>query len=182
LTCRICGEGFKNKYAYYRHKKKEHSPEVRTLETALSRQPEMSDAAQDEEVIPYIPVLSILPQVDEQGLPQVDVQGYRVFETQTEKKSEMPKVFETQTEKSEMPKKRKKYKRITIRQEQRTKIAASQKWKCNRCVELFGMGGWHTNHILRVALGGTNERSNLEAICHNCHAKITAEERIRDGF
>ena len=44
------------------------------------------------------------------------------------------------------------------------------------------MGGWHTNHILRVALGGTNERSNLEAICHNCHAKITAEERIRDGF
>jgi 5-methylcytosine-specific restriction endonuclease McrA len=47
---------------------------------------------------------------------------------------------------------------------------------------MFGKAGWHINHIIRVALGGTNERYNLEAICHTCHIIITAEERIRDGF
>ena len=78
--------------------------------------------------------------------------------------------------------KRKKHKRITIRQEQRTYIAAEQGWTCKRCSEMFGKAGWHINHIIRVALGGTNERYNLEAICHTCHIIITAEERIRDGF
>jgi len=56
LTCRLCNTSFANKYRYYKHIKKDHqAKEARTLETALSRQPEMSDAGQDEEVIPYIP-------------------------------------------------------------------------------------------------------------------------------
>jgi len=89
---------------------------------------------------------------------------------------------EEETKKQESSKERKKYKRTTIRQEQRTYIAATQEWKCNRCTRVFGVAGWHINHIVRIALGGTNDRSNLEAICHDCHAITTAEEKIRDGF
>jgi 5-methylcytosine-specific restriction endonuclease McrA len=50
------------------------------------------------------------------------------------------------------------------------------------CEMLFNEGGWDINHILRVALGGTNAIENLEALCKNCHGVVTANERIRDGF
>ena len=46
----------------------------------------------------------------------------------------------------------------------------------------FNEGGWDINHIIRVSLGGSNELSNLEALCKNCHGVVTANERIRDGF
>ena len=76
----------------------------------------------------------------------------------------------------------KKPKRKKINQNTRIKIAARQLWKCNHCKMLFNEGGWDINHILRVAMGGTNRLSNLEALCKNCHGVVTANERIRDGF
>jgi len=76
----------------------------------------------------------------------------------------------------------KEYKRKKISQPTRIKIAASQLWKCKHCKMLFNEGGWDINHIVRVSLGGTNELSNLEALCKNCHGIVTANERIRDGF
>ena len=72
--------------------------------------------------------------------------------------------------------------RKKINQNKRIKVAASQKWKCNHCEMLFNEGGWDINHILRVALGGTNAIENLEALCKNSHGVFTANERIRDGF
>lgn len=34
------------------------------------------------------------------------------------------------------------------------------------------------HHILAKVNGGTNEESNLQALCHSCHSKITAKETI----
>ena len=78
--------------------------------------------------------------------------------------------------------KKKKYKRKKITQSTRIKIAASQMWKCKHCDMLFNEGGWDINHIVRVSLGGSNELSNLEALCKNCHGIVTINERIRDGL
>jgi 5-methylcytosine-specific restriction endonuclease McrA len=72
--------------------------------------------------------------------------------------------------------------RQKINQNKRIKIAASQKWRCNHCNMLFNEGGWDINHKLRVALGGTNNIENLEALCKNCHGIVTSNERIKDGF
>ena len=72
--------------------------------------------------------------------------------------------------------------RKKINQNKRIKIAASQRWRCNHCDMLFNEGGWDINHKLRVALGGSNDIENLEALCKNCHGVVTANERIKDGF
>lgn len=77
--------------------------------------------------------------------------------------------------------KKQKYKRKKLSQSVRIKIAASQSWKCKHCHMLFNEGGWDINHIIRVSLGGSNDISNLEALCKNCHGIVTLNERIRDG-
>ena len=49
-------------------------------------------------------------------------------------------------------------------------------WVCRICEEELKEDQWHCDHIVPLWSGGSNEQSNLQAICANCHAGKTAKE------
>jgi hypothetical protein len=57
-------------------------------------------------------------------------------------------------------------------------VAASQKWKCSSCQELL-QSTYQIDHTTELADGGSNDKSNLTAMCCNCHAKKTQEMYIK---
>jgi predicted HNH restriction endonuclease len=59
------------------------------------------------------------------------------------------------------------------------KVAASQQWKCGNCETTLDET-YEVDHKLALFKGGTNDQSNLVALCPNCHRKKTVEERLAD--
>jgi hypothetical protein len=57
------------------------------------------------------------------------------------------------------------------------KVAASQQWKCGSCKETLDET-YEVDHKLALFKGGTNDESNLVALCPHCHRKKTVEERL----
>ena len=49
-------------------------------------------------------------------------------------------------------------------------------WTCKICKHELIEDQWHCDHIKPLWDGGTNEETNLQAICANCHAGKTARE------
>jgi hypothetical protein len=58
------------------------------------------------------------------------------------------------------------------------KVAASQQWKCGNCNKTLDET-YEVDHKLALFKGGTNDQSNLVALCPNCHRSKTVEERLR---
>jgi 5-methylcytosine-specific restriction endonuclease McrA len=55
---------------------------------------------------------------------------------------------------------------------------------CVACVPADGLGpcgqaSTECDHIVPFAEGGKDERSNLQAMCHHCHARKTSAEALR---
>ena len=56
-------------------------------------------------------------------------------------------------------------------------IASQQDWKCGDCNNQ--LSAWYeVDHIQRLEYGGSNEVSNLVALCRECHGKKTAMENM----
>jgi len=56
-------------------------------------------------------------------------------------------------------------------------VAANQDWKCGHCDDQLD----HTfeiDHKIRLEYNGTNDVTNLIALCRNCHGKKTASENM----
>ncbi|ADX06489.1 hypothetical protein 162276082 [Organic Lake phycodnavirus 2] len=52
-----------------------------------------------------------------------------------------------------------------------------QNWKCGECQKQ--LPAWfEVDHTIRLEHGGTNEISNLVALCRDCHGKKTAMENM----
>ena len=69
-----------------------------------------------------------------------------------------------------------KYKR-TVSETKKKFVASSQEWRCKHCRQQLD----HTfeiDHIVRLDCGGSNDASNLVALCRNCHGKKTAQEHM----
>ena len=56
-------------------------------------------------------------------------------------------------------------------------IASNQNWKCGECKEML-KAWFEVDHIQRLDQGGSNDVSNLVALCRNCHGKKTSMENI----
>ena len=56
------------------------------------------------------------------------------------------------------------------------RIAAKQKWKCKICKKSLPTR-YHIDHINQFSRGGSDNEQNLQALCPNCHADKTEEER-----
>jgi|TARA_B110000858_G_C17803701_1_gene476707 hypothetical protein len=54
-------------------------------------------------------------------------------------------------------------------------VAASQEWKCKHCSNILDEC-YEIDHIICVKDGGTNDVSNLQALCPNCHRKKTGKD------
>jgi hypothetical protein len=57
------------------------------------------------------------------------------------------------------------------------KVAADQSWKCGACQETLDES-YEVDHKLALYKGGTNDITNLVALCRNCHGKKTMAERL----
>jgi len=57
------------------------------------------------------------------------------------------------------------------------KVAASQQWKCGNCKATLDET-YEVDHKLALFNGGTNDMSNLVALCPHCHRSKTVDERI----
>ena len=55
-------------------------------------------------------------------------------------------------------------------------VAANQQWRCNICKNILEET-FETDHIIPLMNGGTNEQSNLQSLCPNCHRKKTLHEK-----
>ena len=80
------------------------------------------------------------------------------------------------------PNKRKKYKKKQLRKvsESTKKIVASnQQWRCLMCHNLLDYS-YEIDHNVPLFAGGTNDITNLHALCRNCHGKKTILERNQD--
>jgi hypothetical protein len=60
------------------------------------------------------------------------------------------------------------------------RVAASQGWKCGHCSALLDET-YEVDHRLALFNGGSNDMSNLVALCPGCHRKKTVDERLATG-
>ncbi len=56
-------------------------------------------------------------------------------------------------------------------------VASNQNWKCGDCQNQL-TAWFEVDHIQRLEHGGSNEVSNLVALCRECHGKKTAMENM----
>ena len=56
-------------------------------------------------------------------------------------------------------------------------VASQQGWKCNNCGDVLNHT-FQVDHKIDLQFGGTNEVSNLAALCNNCHAVKTASNNL----
>jgi 5-methylcytosine-specific restriction endonuclease McrA len=55
-------------------------------------------------------------------------------------------------------------------------VAAKQHWKCKHCMDELDET-MEIDHIIALCVGGTNEITNLAALCAKCHRRKTNKER-----
>ena len=61
----------------------------------------------------------------------------------------------------------------------RLKLFLKRKGTCTSCSQKIGAGkAWDIDHILPLALGGTNEPKNLQILCKPCHQSKTSQSDI----
>jgi hypothetical protein len=56
-------------------------------------------------------------------------------------------------------------------------VASNQGWKCKKCNQILD-ATFEIDHVIELQYGGSNEVSNLEALCRNCHGKKSMMNRI----
>jgi len=56
-------------------------------------------------------------------------------------------------------------------------VAAQQEWKCGHCKNQLDHT-FEVDHKIRLEYGGSNDKSNLIALCRNCHGIKTADEMM----
>lgn len=56
-------------------------------------------------------------------------------------------------------------------------VASMQNWTCKDCQNTLD-ATYEVNHIIELQDGGSNEISNLEALCRNCHGKKTMLRKL----
>jgi 5-methylcytosine-specific restriction endonuclease McrA len=54
-------------------------------------------------------------------------------------------------------------------------VASRQHWKCNKCNQMLE-ATFEIDHIVDLQYGGSNEVSNLVALCRNCHGNKTMQK------
>ena len=67
------------------------------------------------------------------------------------------------------------HKRKRLTDLERRRLACSQEWKCIVCYELLP-AEFQIDHVVPLSEGGSNEITNLQCLCPNCHAIKTATE------
>ena len=90
--------------------------------------------------------------------------GQHIFEPESLEESVIPL--------GAQPTKRKRFSPLVSKQ-----VAARQQFRCAICRRLFDDQLWDLDHIVPLFRGGSNELSNIRAICRACHMSDSATQR-----
>ena len=60
-------------------------------------------------------------------------------------------------------------------------VAARQQFRCAICNRLFDDQLWDLDHIVPLFRGGTNDLSNIRALCRACHMQVSATQRAHSS-
>ncbi len=71
--------------------------------------------------------------------------------------------------------------RVHLSQATRDAIALRQSYCCNICKQLLPLGK-QVDHMLALCHGGSNDLSNYQFLCANCHARKTLDDMDPDGY
>ncbi len=91
------------------------------------------------------------------------------------------KIKKVQSEKPETKKKDKKPakpRRKSLRKAEKTMILESQHYQCAGCKMDISTMPQHFDHRIPLALGGSNDLTNIQAMCPNCHAKKSQRDAL----
>ncbi|MHC5726464.1 MAG: HNH endonuclease [Nostoc sp.] len=66
---------------------------------------------------------------------------------------------------------RKRTRRISIPPEVRIFVFERDKYQCQSCHSIFFKTELNVDHIIPLALGGSNDLSNLQTLCRHCNNK-----------
>ena len=96
------------------------------------------------------------------------------------KKKIEDKVFGPKKSTSRRKKTTTRSKRRGLAKAEKTKILKRQKYKCANCKrDISKLAVVHYDHKTPIALGGSNTLRNFQALCPNCHAEKTQQDRLR---
>ena len=56
-------------------------------------------------------------------------------------------------------------------------LLAAQKWKCAACRKSL-KDGYHVDHVVPLARGGGNGKSNLQMLCPKCNMTKSARDPV----
>ena len=56
-------------------------------------------------------------------------------------------------------------------------VAARQQFRCAICSRLFDDQLWDLDHIIPLFRGGSNDLSNVRALCRACHMDLSARQQ-----
>ncbi len=68
--------------------------------------------------------------------------------------------------------------RRQISRSEKNAVWEAQKGKCKICGKPLIPSATHYDHIKEYSRGGRTDISNIQALCANCHAKKTNQDRI----
>lgn len=69
------------------------------------------------------------------------------------------------------------FKRKGVSADMKRRIGARQGWRCIQCQQPLP-AAFETDHRVPKSQGGSNDPSNLQAMCPNCHGEKTLNERM----
>ena len=56
-------------------------------------------------------------------------------------------------------------------------VASNQQWSCKKCNIMLD-ASYEVDHINPLYNGGTNDITNLQALCRNCHGVKTMKDKL----
>jgi hypothetical protein len=65
----------------------------------------------------------------------------------------------------------------SVSQAKKKFIASQQSWRCGHCNQQLDHT-YEVDHVVDLQFGGSNEASNLVALCRNCHGKKTMAAKM----
>ena len=116
----------------------------------------------------------ILDFTNENAFPFLDVMNHQMNPTQPP--SQMIGGWHGQQQGQQQQGQHKATKR-SVSETKKKYVASMQNWKCGECSTQ--LNAWfEVDHRTRLEYGGSNEVSNLVALCRECHGKKTAMENM----
>ena len=122
-------------------------------------------------------ILSSGPARSKFDIVEILAESGKISEKKIKDKMFGPKITRKSTRRTS--KKTTRIKRRKLAKAEETKVLKRQKHKCAMCkMDISKLATVNFDHKNPIALGGSNSLRNFQALCPNCHAEKTQQDRL----